>query len=245
MRRWTSRAPASFSIATIWRVVLPRTIESSTTTTRLPATISGKGVELHPQPVLAQLLPGLDERARHVAVLDQAVVLGQAGGEPVRAGFARVRDGDHEVGLDQASRQRISPISRVRSAAPGSPAASRVARSRCARTRTSPCGALDHRLHRQPVSGQSDHLAGLDLTDQLGADDVEAQLSEATTKHSGSRRSASSCRAPAGAPRAGRGTRPPRAWSSRRSRRHPPAAASPRRPRPRCSRRCGARAAPR
>ena len=38
MRTCTSDAPASNSICTIARVVLPRTIESSTTTTRLPAT---------------------------------------------------------------------------------------------------------------------------------------------------------------------------------------------------------------
>src|SRR5256885_2183241 len=38
MRPCTSDAPASNSICTIARVVLPRTIESSTTTTRLPAT---------------------------------------------------------------------------------------------------------------------------------------------------------------------------------------------------------------
>ena len=37
IRRCTSRAPASNSIATSLRVVEPRTIESSTTTTRFPA----------------------------------------------------------------------------------------------------------------------------------------------------------------------------------------------------------------
>ena len=38
MRRWTSRAPASRTILTILRLVVPRTMESSTTTTRLPFT---------------------------------------------------------------------------------------------------------------------------------------------------------------------------------------------------------------
>ena len=38
MRTCTSAAPASKSICTIWRVVEPRTIESSTITRRLPAT---------------------------------------------------------------------------------------------------------------------------------------------------------------------------------------------------------------
>ena len=38
MRTCTSLAPASRSILTILRLVVPRTIESSTTTTRLPFT---------------------------------------------------------------------------------------------------------------------------------------------------------------------------------------------------------------
>ena len=37
MRRWTSFAPAARIIFTILRLVVPRTTESSTTTTRLPA----------------------------------------------------------------------------------------------------------------------------------------------------------------------------------------------------------------
>ncbi len=59
--------------ATILRVVEPRTMESSTTTTRCPAMRSRQRVELQPQPVLAQALVGLDERAADVAVLDQPV----------------------------------------------------------------------------------------------------------------------------------------------------------------------------
>jgi hypothetical protein len=44
-RTCTSVAPASRSTATSWRIVVPRTIESSTTTTRLPAT-SSSGLNL-------------------------------------------------------------------------------------------------------------------------------------------------------------------------------------------------------
>ena len=63
----------------------------------------GQRVELHPQAVLAQLLPGLDERARDVAVLDQPVVLREAGGprEAARGRVAGVRHRDHEVGVDR------------------------------------------------------------------------------------------------------------------------------------------------
>ena len=43
MRTWTSVAPASRSACTICFVVVPRTIESSTTTRRLPRIESGSG----------------------------------------------------------------------------------------------------------------------------------------------------------------------------------------------------------
>jgi hypothetical protein len=44
MRRCTSAAPASRSIFTIERVVVPRTMESSMTTRRLPAMFSRSGL---------------------------------------------------------------------------------------------------------------------------------------------------------------------------------------------------------
>ena len=50
MRTWTSAAPASRSIATIARWVLPRTIESSTTTTRCPAITTRSGFRLSRMP---------------------------------------------------------------------------------------------------------------------------------------------------------------------------------------------------
>ena len=46
IRRWTSCAPARCSSATICLVVLPRTIESSTTVSRRPRTTSRKGFSL-------------------------------------------------------------------------------------------------------------------------------------------------------------------------------------------------------
>ena len=137
----------------------------------------GQRVELHPQPVLAQLLAGLDEGTRHVAVLDQAVVLGQPRGarEAVRRRVARVRHRDHEVRLDRRLRARGSrPSARAPPAAPGSPAACPAARSRCARTRTCALRSPgEHRLHLEPPLAQRHHLAGLDLADHLRADDVE------------------------------------------------------------------------
>ena len=41
---WTSAAPLSRSICTIARVVVPRTMESSTTTRRAPAMLSRRGL---------------------------------------------------------------------------------------------------------------------------------------------------------------------------------------------------------
>ena len=55
---WISAAPASRSIWTIWRVVLPRTIESSTTTSRLPATTSRSGLNFMRRPCLRSSWPG-------------------------------------------------------------------------------------------------------------------------------------------------------------------------------------------
>ena len=50
MRTCTSAAPASRSIRTSARWVLPRTIESSTTTSRLPAITSRSGLSLSRMP---------------------------------------------------------------------------------------------------------------------------------------------------------------------------------------------------
>ena len=50
MRTCTSAAPASRSIRTSARWVLPRTIESSTTTSRLPAMTSRNGFSLSRMP---------------------------------------------------------------------------------------------------------------------------------------------------------------------------------------------------
>ena len=50
MRTWTSAAPASRSIRTRARWVLPRTMESSTTTSRLPSMTSRRGLSLRRMP---------------------------------------------------------------------------------------------------------------------------------------------------------------------------------------------------
>ena len=52
----------------------------------------------------------------------------------------------------------------------------------CSKTQSAGRPALTTWRGLQPVLGQRDHLAGVDLAHQLGADDVEARsVSEATT----------------------------------------------------------------
>jgi hypothetical protein len=55
------------------RWVLPRTMESSTTTRRLPLITSGSGLSLSRMTELADGLGGLDEGPPDVGVLDQAL----------------------------------------------------------------------------------------------------------------------------------------------------------------------------
>ena len=52
MRRWISLAPASRSIRTIFREVVPRTIESSTRTSRRPSTTWRTGLSFTRTPKL-------------------------------------------------------------------------------------------------------------------------------------------------------------------------------------------------
>jgi hypothetical protein len=63
-----------------------------------------QGVELHPDPLLAHRLVGLDEGARDIAVLDQALVERDPGRlrEADRGWGAGVGDADDEVGLDRS-----------------------------------------------------------------------------------------------------------------------------------------------
>ena len=102
MRTCTSAAPASKSIATSCRVVLPRTIESSTATTRFPAT-SSSGLNFSRMPRWQELLVGLDERAADVTVLDQALAERDvtAREKPTAAGVPSQGWGD-EVCVDEA-----------------------------------------------------------------------------------------------------------------------------------------------
>ena len=72
MRRCTSAAPAARTILTILRLVVPRTIESSIRTTRLPSRMLLHRIQLHLHAEMADRLRRLDERAADVVIADQA-----------------------------------------------------------------------------------------------------------------------------------------------------------------------------
>ena len=133
-------------------------------------------VELEPQAALAQLLPGLDEGAGDVAVLDQAVVARQPRGarEPGRRRVARVGHRDHQVGLDR----RLAPEDLAHLAAH---LLQHLALQPA--VRAGEVDVLEDAVRRPPrlddlprveaALGQRDHLARPHLAQQLGADDVE------------------------------------------------------------------------
>ena len=52
IRMWTAFVPARRNSSTIFRLVVPRTIESSTSTTRLPSRISRRGLNFSLMPML-------------------------------------------------------------------------------------------------------------------------------------------------------------------------------------------------
>ena len=86
------------------RWVLPRTIESSTTTSRLPRTFSPQRVELEPDAELADGLRGLDEGPPDVRRSSSGPApYGDAGrlGVTDRGRGARLGHRDHQVGLDR------------------------------------------------------------------------------------------------------------------------------------------------
>ena len=72
IRTWTSTAPESRTILTIFRLVVPLTMESSTSTTRFPRISSETGFNLILTPEMANGLLGLDEGPADIVVADQS-----------------------------------------------------------------------------------------------------------------------------------------------------------------------------
>ena len=88
---------------TMVRWVVPRTMESSTTTRRLPATLSRSGFSFRRTAVDLRLLVRVDEGPADVAVLDESLAVGDAAaaGVPLGRRHPRVRDAHHEIGVDR------------------------------------------------------------------------------------------------------------------------------------------------
>ncbi len=101
MRKCTSRAPASRIICTILTEVVPRTIESSMRTIRLPATTAAVGVVLQPHAEFADRLCRLDEGAPDIMVADDAEFERDAGGLRIadRGGHAGIGHGNDDIGV--------------------------------------------------------------------------------------------------------------------------------------------------
>ena len=132
------------------RIVLPRTIESSTITMPLSGDLVER-VELEPDPLPAELLVGLDERPADVAVLDQPLVVrdARALGEADRSRRAGVGDRHHDVGVGRAPPRRAArPSARAPSAPRCRRGGSRAGRSRRARRCRRACRPAGTRLRR-------------------------------------------------------------------------------------------------
>ena len=83
--------------------VVPRTMESSTMTTRLPSHGGGNGVQLDAHGVLPLLLSRLDECAADVLVLDEADAVGNPAGAAVADGGIQpgIRHADDHIRLNR------------------------------------------------------------------------------------------------------------------------------------------------
>ena len=101
MRKCTSLAPASRIICTILREVVPRTMESSTSTMRLPCDHGAVGGMLQPHALVADRLRRLDEGAADIVVADDAELVGNAGllREADRRRHAGIRHRHDDVGV--------------------------------------------------------------------------------------------------------------------------------------------------
>ena len=180
LRTCTWAAAASRSMATMARwVISPRTIESSTTTSRLPAMASRSGLYFGPDTALPDRLAGLDEGAADVGVLDQALAVGDAAGLRVADGRGRagLRHRDDQVGVRRPLGRELAAdlfprglqaAARDRGVRPGEVDVLEQAAAR---------GRGREPVRPDPVLVDGDHLAGLDLAHEGRADDVQRHTS--------------------------------------------------------------------
>ena len=173
MRRWTSAAPASRIMRTILREVVPRTIESSISTTRLPAMISRTGLSFTLTPKLRIDCLRLDEGAADVVVARHAELERQ----PRLAAVADRRDRDRCRAPARRCRRPPAPRAPAARPAGGGPRPPSRRRPRCrgARSRRARRAQRDGSRLAAPARNDSSrplarhhHLARLELA-QLSA----------------------------------------------------------------------------
>ena len=175
MRMCTSAAPALRTISTIFTEVVPRTMESSTSTTRLPFS-RAVGVVLQPHAEVADLLRRLDEGAADVVVADDAELEGDAArfGIADRRRHAGIGNRHHDVGGHRAFAGELDadPLAHVVDvrALDGRIGPGEVDVLEDAEALRDLGEGLDR---AQPLLVDDDDLARLDVAHELGADDVE------------------------------------------------------------------------
>ena len=146
----------------------------------LAGDVLAQRVELHAHRPGPHLLVGGDEAAAHVAVLDQALAEGDPAGasEALRRGDARLRDAHHHVGLDRrGGRELLAHADACLVHALAVEAAvgtGEVDELEQAQVGIDRIGA--ERVQRaHAVVVDDHHLAGLELTHEVGAHDVEGR----------------------------------------------------------------------
>ena len=172
----TSLAPASRTICTIFWLVVPRTMESSTSTTRLPSIMRRLALCLSLHAHVADRVAGLDEGAADIVVADDAELEGNAGllGKADRRRRARIGHRHDDVGLDRALERElradalpdvVDVAALDRRIGPGEIDIFEDAEARLLR--------LEREQALDALGGDDHHLARLDVAHEAGADDVE------------------------------------------------------------------------
>ena len=175
-RMCTSSAPAARTISTILRLVVPRTMESSTSTTRLPCERRPVGAVLQLHAEVADLVRRLDEGAADIVVADDAELEGDARLRGVAHGrrHAAVGHRHHHIGRHAALARQLGAdaLARLvdRRALHHAVGAGEVDVLEDAEAALVAAEGLDA-VHARAVD--DDDLARLDVAHELGADDVE------------------------------------------------------------------------